>query len=141
MRVLVFGPALGATEEIGGGVNVNGFPMTHCFVSEFPTVITFSLVIAVCALAGDEYDPVQYLVVTGPNGERASAMEFNWHWDDNPETPVKFRVFLQNLPVEITSSGVYTIGLYDSLDATTTEIEFPLPVNKYDPLTQGPGHF
>lgn len=141
MRVLTFAPALAATEDDGGGVSVDGFPMTHCFVSEFPTEITITMVLVVCTLAGDEYSPEQYIIARSPDGERTTEMVFRWQWDDNPETPVKFRVFIQNLPLQITSAGIYTIGLYDSRDATATDIEFPLPVNKYDPLTQGPGHF
>ena len=141
MRVLAFAPALGVTEDEGGGVSAHGFTMTSGFVSEVPTVITISMILAVCALSGDDYDPVQYIVATSPTGERAGAVEFSWHWDDNPETPVKFRAFVQNLPLQITATGVYSIGLYDSLDATSTDIEFPLPIYTYDPLTQGPGHF
>jgi hypothetical protein len=141
VRVLTFAPALVATEDEGGGVNVDGFPLTHCFVSEFPSQITISMVVVVCALAGDEHRSEQYIVTKSPDGERAGAMVFRWQWDDNPEAPVKFRVFLQQLPLQLTTAGVYTIGLYDSLEATETETEFPLPVHQYDPLTQGPGHF
>jgi hypothetical protein len=141
VRVVAFAPALTVTEEEDGGVAATGFPMTNCFVSEAPTEITISVMIGVCALSGGEYDPVQYLIVTGPNGERAAAMEFRWRWDDVPGTPVKFRVFAQYLPVQIPSAGMYIIGLYDSLDATVASAEFPLPVNLYDPLTQGPGNF
>ncbi|MCX6483742.1 MAG: hypothetical protein NT146_10805 [Mycobacterium sp.] len=141
MRVVAFAPALTVTEEEDGGIAATGFPMTNCFISEAPTEITLSVMIGVCALSGGEYDPIQYLIATGPNGERAAAMEFHWHWDDIPETPVKFRVFAQYLPVQITSTGMYIIGLYDSLDATVANAEFPLPVNLYDPTTQGPGNF
>jgi hypothetical protein len=141
VRVVVFAPALTVTEEEDGGVAATGFPMTNCFVIETPIEITISVMIGVCGLSGGEYDPVQYLIATAPNGERAAAMEFRWHWDDVPETPVKFRVFAQYLPVQITSPGMYIIGLYDSLDATVANAEFPLPVNVYDPLTQGPGNF
>ena len=141
MRVVAFAPALTVTEEEAGGVSATGFPMTNCFVSELPTSITVPMVIGVCALSGGEYDAVQYLIATAPDGERVSAMEFRWHWDDIDDTPVKFRVFAQYLPLTITSTGVYTIGLYDSLDTTETDIQFPLPVHTYDPLTQGPGNF
>ena len=141
MRVVAFAPALTVTEEEDGGVSATGFPMTNCFVSEAPTEITISVMIGVCALSGGEYDPVQYLIATGPTGERVAAMEFRWHWDDVPETPVKFRVFAQYLPMQITSTGTYIIGLYDGLDAAAANAEFPLPVNLYDPLTQGPGNF
>ena len=141
MRVLAFAPAMGVTADDGGGVSANGFAMTSGFVSELPTVITISMILAVCALSGDDYDPVQHIIATSPTGERAGAVELNWHWDDNPETPVKFRVFAHNLRLQITTTGIYTIGLYDSPDATWTDIEFPLPIYTYDPLTQGPGHF
>ena len=141
MRVVAFAPALTVTEEDDGGIAATGFPMTNCFVSEAPTEITISVMIGLCALSGGEYDPVQYLIVTGPTGERAAAMEFRWHWDDVPETPVKFRVFAQDLPVQITSTGMYIIGLYDSLEATVANAEFPLPVHLYNPSTQGPGNF
>jgi hypothetical protein len=50
-------------------------------------------------------------------------------------------VFAHDLRLQITMTGIYTIGLYDSPDATWTDIEFPLPIYTYDPLTQGPGHF
>jgi len=115
--------------------------MTSAFVSQLPTVITIQMILAVCALTGDEYEPEQFIIATAPTGERAGTVEFNWHWDDNPETPVKFRAFVQNMPLQVTTTGIYRIGLYDSLDATQTDIEFPLPVYTYDPLTQGPGHF
>ena len=141
MRVVAFAPALTVTEEDDGGIAATGFPMSNCFVSEAPTEITISVMIGLCALSGGEYDPVQYLIVTGPTGERAAAMEFRWHWDDVPETPVKFRVFAQYLPVQITSTGMYIIGLYDSLEATVANAEFPLPVHLYNPSTQGPGNF
>jgi hypothetical protein len=141
VRVLAFAPATNVTEDAGGGLSADGFAMTSAFVSEMPAVITISMILAVCALSGEEYDPVQYLIATSPMGERAGAVEFRWHWDDIPETPVKFRAFVQNLPLQITTTGIYSIGLYDSLDATQTDIEFPLPVYTYDPLTQGPGHF
>jgi len=141
VRVVTFAPALKVTDEEGGGVNATGFPMTNCFVSELPMSITVPMVIAVCALSGGEYDAVQYLIATAPNGERAAAMEFRWQWDDVDETPVKFRVFAQYLPLNIASTGIYTIGLYDSLDARETDIQFPLPVHTYDPATQGPGNF
>lgn len=141
MRVVAFAPSIEATEAEAGGVDASGFPMTQCFVSEFPTEITIPVVVAVCALDGDEYDPVRYIVATAPDGARASTMEFRWRWDDNSEAPVKFRAFLQHLPVQITSTGIYTIGLYDSPEATETDTQFPLPVHSYDPLTQGPDHF
>ena len=140
MRTVAFGPALTAVEDEDGGVTANGFPMTSCNVGELPTEITVPVVVAVCALSGGEYDPVRYIVATAPTGERSSAMEFRWHWDDIPEIPVKFRIFVQYLPMRIASTGIYTIGLYESLDSTETDTQFPLPVHTYDPLTEGPGN-
>lgn len=129
MRVVAFAPALVATEDEGGGVSAGGFPMTTCYVDVFPAEITISVVLGLCALAGEEYDPVRYLIVKGPDGERASAMQFGWHWEDNPETAVKFRVFLQQLPISLTSPGIYNIGLYAHLDAARPEQTFPLQVS------------
>ena len=34
------------------------------------------------------------------------------------------------------AAGVYTIGLYDSLDDTETDVLFPLPVLKRNPFLQ-----
>ena len=34
------------------------------------------------------------------------------------------------------SAGVYTIGLYDSLEDTDSDVLFPLPVLKTNPLLQ-----
>ncbi len=129
MRVVAFAPALIATEDQGGGVSAGGFPMTNCYVDAFPTEITISVVLGVCALRGEEYDPVRYIIVKGPDGERASAMQFGWHWDDNPETPIKFRVFVQQLPIRVESAGIYNLGLYAHLDATHPEQTFPLQVS------------
>ncbi|MCW1957237.1 MAG: hypothetical protein KIH64_001555 [Mycobacterium sp.] len=128
MRVVAFAPALIATEDEGGGVSAGGFPMTSCYVNAFPAEITISVVIAVCGLRGEEYDPVRYLIANGPDGERSSAMRFNWHWDDNPETPVKFRVFVQQLPIWVGSEGTYSLGLYTHLEGTQPEQTFPLQV-------------
>lgn len=137
MRVVAFAPALSATEEAAGGVAIKGFPMTSCYVNNFPAQITVPLVVAMTALGGTEYDPVKFIVATAPNGERVGSLEFGWHWDDNPPTPVKFRVFTQYLPMRVTEAGVYTLGLYDSLDDSASEYLFPLPVLKTNPLLQG----
>ena len=136
MRVVAFAPSLSATEEDAGGVNIKGFPMTACYVNQFPNQITVPMVVAVCALGGADYDPVRYIVATSPDGERVGSLEFGWHWHDNPPTPVKFRVFTQYLPMRAEAPGVYMIGLYDSLDDTETDIMFPLPVLKRNPLLQ-----
>ena len=136
MRVVAFAPALSAVDEDAGGVTAKGFPMTSCFVDNFPAQITVPMVVAVCALGGVDYDPVKYIVATSPEGERVGSLEFGWHWPDNPPTPVKFRVFTQYLPMRVEEAGVYSIGLYDSLDQTESDVLFPLPVLKANPLLQ-----
>ena len=134
MRVVAFAPALSSAEEEAGGVTAKGFPMTSCFVESFPSQITIPMVVAVCAFGGSDYDPVKYIVATSPEGERVGSLEFGWHWHDNPPTPVKFRVFTQYLPMRVESAGVHTIGLYDSLDEIDTDVLFPLPVLRMNPL-------
>lgn len=136
MRVVTFAPALSAVEDDGGGITAKGFPMTSCYVDTLPTQVTVPMVVGVCALGGADYDPVRYIVVTSPRGERVGSLEFGWHWHDNPPTPVKFRVFVQYVPVRVEEAGVYSIGLYDSMDATETEYLFPLPVLRMNPLIQ-----
>lgn len=138
MRVVAFAPSLSAVEEDAGGVNIKGFPMTACYVDSFPAQITVPMVVSVCALGGQDYDPVRFIVATSPEGERVGSLEFGWHWPDNPPTPVKFRVFTQYLPMRAEHAGVYTIGLYESLDQTESEHLFPLPVLKINPLLQAP---
>lgn len=129
MRVVAFAPALIAADDPAGGVSAAGFPMTQCYVDVLPAEITVSVVIGVCALSGDEYDPVRYLIATSPTGERASAMQFGWHWEDNPEAPVKFRAFCQQLPIYLDSEGSYTLGLYSELEGGEAEQTFPLEVS------------
>ena len=129
MRVVAFAPALIVTEDQGGGLSAAGFPMTQCYVDVFPAEITISVVLAVCGLEGEEYDPIRYIIAKGPEGERASAMQFGWHWEDNPETPVKFRVFVQQVPIRVESEGIYNLGLYRDLEATQQEQTFPLQVD------------
>ena len=58
MRVVAFAPSLSAVEEDAGGVNIKGFPMTSCYVNSFPAQITVPMVVAVTALGGTDYDPV-----------------------------------------------------------------------------------
>ena len=135
MRVVAFAPALVASEDPGGGVSAAGFPMSSCYVDVFPVEITISVVIGVCALSGEDYDPVRYIIVTSPSGERASAMQFGWHWEDNPETQVKFRVFAQQLPMYLESEGQYTLGLYTALEGTEPVQTFPLQVSLNPALT------
>ena len=138
MRVIAFAASLSAVDEEAGGVTAKGFPMTSCFVDNFPAQITIPMVVAFCAAGGADYDPVQYIVATGPDGERVGALEFGWHWHDNPPSPVKYRVFAQHLPIRVESAGLYTIGLYDSLHASESEHIYPLPVLRTNPLIQNP---
>ena len=134
MRVVTFAPSLSAEEDAAGGVNLTGFPMTSCYVDNFPAQITVPMVVAFCALGGADYDPVRYIVATSPEGERVGSLEFRWHWHDNPPTPVKFRVFTQYLPMRVEAAGVYTIGLYENLHDTESEYLYPLPVIRMNPL-------
>lgn len=134
MRVVTFAPALSAEDDAAGGVNLTGFPMTSCYVDNFPAQITVPMVVAFCALGGADYDPVRYIVAHSPEGERVGSLEFRWHWHDNPPTPVKFRVFTQYLPMRVEAAGVYTIGLYETLDAGESEHLYPLPVLRMNPL-------
>ncbi len=128
MRVLAFAPSLTAEEARDGGINMRGFPMTSAFVDVLPVDITVSVVIAVAALAGDEYNPALYLGVNSPLGQRLTTMQMTWQWDDVPDVLVKFRSFLQYLPMRVEMEGVYTLGLYDGPDATETEHTFPLAI-------------
>lgn len=134
MRVVTFAPALSAEDDAAGGVNLTGFPMTSCYVDNFPAQITVPMVVAFCALGGADYDPVRYIVAHSPEGERVGSLEFRWHWHDNPPTPVKFRVFTQYLPMRVEAAGVYTIGLYETLEAGESEHLYPLPVLRMNPL-------
>lgn len=134
MRVVAFAPSLSAVSQEAGGVAIEGFPMTSCYVDSFPTQITIPVVVAVCAPGGGEYEPRRYIRATSPDGERVGALEFSWQWPDNPPMPVKFRVFAQYLPMRVQSAGVYTLGLYDTLESTESEHLFPLPVLRRNPL-------
>lgn len=136
MRVVAFAPALSAIDEAAGGVTLKGFPMTKCFVNNFPAQITVPIVVAMTALGGTDYDPSKVIIATAPDGERVGSLQFNWHWPDNPPMPVKFRVFTQFLPMRLEEPGVYTLGLYDSLEDTESEHLFPLPFIKKNPLLQ-----
>lgn len=135
MRVVAFAPSLSAVSQDSGGVTAEGFPMTSCYVDSFPTQITVPIVVAVCSAGGVDYDPRKCIIATSPADERVGALEFAWHWHDNPPVPVKFRVFAQYLPMRVPSAGVYTLGLYDTLDDTESEHLFPLPVFQRNPLT------
>ncbi len=130
MRVLAFAPSLTAEEARDGGVNMRGFPMTSAFVDVMPVDITVCDVIAVAALSGQEHNPALYLGVNSPHGRRLTTMQMTWEWEDVPDVLVKFRSFLQYLPIPVETEGVYTLGLYDDPDDTETEHTFPLAVFK-----------
>lgn len=136
MRVVAFAPALSAIDEEAGGVTLKGFPMTKCFVNSFPAQITVPVVVAMTALGGTDYDPSKVIIATAPDGERVGSLQFGWHWPDNPPMPVKFRVFTQFLPMRLEEAGVYTLGLYDSLEDGDSEYLFPLPFLRKNPLLQ-----
>jgi len=108
--------------------------MTSCHVGSFPARITIPLVLAVYSPGGTDYDPERFIVARSPRGEIVGLLQCRWHWPDNPGAPVKFRVFAHQLPVQVPSAGVYTIGIYESRDATETAHHFPLPVFKANPF-------
>ena len=135
MRVVAFAPSLSAVSQESGGVAAEGFPMTSCYVDNFPAQVTIPIVVGVCAAGGSDYNPRMFIVATSPDNERVGALEFGWQWPDNPPVAVKFRVFAQHLPIRVAAAGVYTLGLYDSLEATESEHLFPLPVLRRNPLT------
>lgn len=134
MHVLAFAPALRAELDDGGGVAAEGFPMTSCRVAGFPTRITVPLVLAVYTRGGTDYEPRHYIVARSPRGEKLNVLECTWQWPDNPGMPVKFRVFAHYLPMTVETAGLYTVGWYDSPDATETDHLIPLPVVKVNPL-------
>jgi hypothetical protein len=139
MRVVAFAASLSAIDEDAGGITAKGFPLTSCYVDNFPAQITIPMVVAFCALGGADYDPVQYIIATSPDGERVGALEFGWHWHDNPPAPIKFRVFAQHLPMRVESAGLYTIGLYDSMHSAESDHIYPLPILRTNPLIQNSG--
>jgi len=66
--------------------------------------------------------------------ERRSVLECTWHWPEKPGAPVKFWVLTRHLSMVVQSAGLYSVGLYDSLDATEPVELFPLPVVRFNPL-------
>lgn len=136
MQVIAFGPSLSAVQEQTGGITATGFPMTSCYVDVLPGQITTPIVLAVVGQGGADYDVRRFAIATAPNGERAGALEFAWHWPDDPPHPVKFRVFAQQLPMQVTEAGIYTLGLYENVDDTDGEHLFPLSILKLNPLGQ-----
>ncbi|BBY59538.1 hypothetical protein [Mycolicibacterium sarraceniae] len=137
MQVITFAAAREAGLEETGGVIAEGFPMTSCYVHRFPAQITVSVILAVYTSGGSEYEPRRFVVAKSPDGQRVGSLESVWHWPDKPGSPFKFRVFAHRLPLEVPMSGVYSIGLYEDVDAEP-EAAFPLPILKLNPLTGVP---
>lgn len=138
MHVVAFATSTTAVVQPAGGVKLGGFPLTSAHLDSFPKQITIPLVLAVYTEGGTDYEPRRYIVVRSPKGERLNVVECSWDWPDTPGIPVKFRVFAYFLPLLVHDPGVYTIGLYDSPDATHTDHLFPLPVVKANPLAPPP---
>lgn len=128
--MLAFAPSLTAEEAVDGGLNMRGFPMTSAFVDVLPVEITvFPSSSRWPPWLGTENNPALYLGVNSPQGRRLVTMQMAWQWDDVPDVLVKFRSFLQYLPFQVESEGVYTLGLYDDPGATETgEHTFPLAI-------------
>lgn len=128
MRIVTMAPALSATEEENGGLTLNGFPLTSCYVETLPIEITIPVVVVACALAGDEYTPALYLTADSPSGDRVSTMEFRWEWPDWEDVLVKYRAFVQYLPLYLESEGTYLLSLHDNPDGGPAGDTYPLPV-------------
>ncbi len=128
MRVLAFAPSLEATELEEGGLALRGFPMTSAYVDTFPVEITVPVVVAVVGASGGEYNPVRYIIATSPEGERLATVQFTWEWPDVENIGVKFRVFVQYVPLTIDAPGTYTFGLYDTPEGGVTDDVCYLPV-------------
>ena len=127
MRVLAFAPSLEATEQDGGGLALRGFPMTSAYVDTFPVEITVPVVVAVVAGSGGEYHPVRNIVATAPDGQRLATVQFGWEWPDVPDIPIKFRVFVQHVPLILPTPGTYTFTLCEDPDAPSDDVCY-LPV-------------
>ncbi|WP_233209477.1 hypothetical protein [Mycobacterium sp. ENV421] len=109
--------------------------MTHCYLETLPGQIIVPFVLAVYTNNGADMDPRRYIVAKSPEGERVGLLEFAWHWPDEPESPVKFRVFVHHLPIWIESAGLYEVGLADSPESAQLDSAFPLPVHLWKPTT------
>jgi hypothetical protein len=138
VEVIAFAPSLNVVQNEGGGVDVRGFPMTSCNVDSFPARIIISLVLAVYTQGGTDYDPERFIIAKSSKGETVGELLCRWHWPDNPGSPVKFRVFAHQLPLQLPSTGLYTIGFYESRDQADTPHLFPMPVFKTDPFRAPP---
>ena len=127
MRVLAFAPSLEATEQDGGGLALRGFPMTSAYVDTFPAEISVPVVLAVVAASGGEYTPTRYIVATSPDGQRLATVQFGWEWPDVEDIGVKFRVFVQYVPMILDKPGTYTFTLCEDPDTATEDVCY-LPV-------------
>jgi len=134
MHVDAFAPAFGVADDEGGGLKVDGFPMSSCHVDSFPKQITVPMVLAVHADAGTDYEPRLFIMANSPEGARLSVLECAWDWPDRPGLPAKYWVAYRYLSFMVESPGLYSVGLYDRLDATDTDHLFPLPVSQFNPL-------
>lgn len=130
MRVLAFSPSLEATEQEEGGLALRGFPMTCAYVDTFPVEITVPVVLAVVTDSGGEYNPARYIVATSSEGVRLATMQFGWQWPDVEGVPVKFRVFVQYIPLKVNAPGTITFGLHEDADGTATDHVCYLPVRR-----------
>jgi len=91
----------------------------------FMYMLLWLVVWGLCALGA------AIVAATSPSGERLSTMQFDWHGDDNPDAPIKYRVFAQQLPVVIGSEGSYTLALCEDPDAADDAAAvFPLQISR-----------
>ena len=92
------------------------------------------MVVVVCSLGGSDYEPTKYIIATSPENERVGALEFS-ELAGQPagaaEVPASSR---STSPCVSRSAGIYTIGLYDSLEGTETEHLFRRPCSRATPL-------
>ena len=134
MHVVAFAPAYRVFEDETGGLKTEGFPMTSCHVDTFPKQITLPVVLSVFTEAGGDFDPRLYIMANSPDGGRLAVVECAWNWPDKPNLPIKHWVTHRYLSFNVDAPGLYSVGLYDRLDATDTEHLFPLPVAQFNPL-------
>lgn len=106
--------------------------MTSAYVEVLPAQIVVPFVLAVHTKAGIDFEPRRYIVAKSPEGERVGLLEFAWQWPDTPGVPVKFRVFVHEVPMWVTTAGVYEIGLADSPEGELESV-FPFPIFENKP--------
>ncbi|MDT5291444.1 MAG: hypothetical protein QOF88_6333 [Mycobacterium sp.] len=134
MHVIAFAPSLKAVLEDAGEVTTDGFPMTSAHVTSFPAQIAVPLVLAVYTQGA-------------PTTTRASTSSPNHHVVNDsppsnaPGTGRTTRLARQGPRLRpppgdggAIRAGVYTVGLYDSPDATENDHSFPLPVVQGQPV-------